>query len=91
LCRAGINIGDGKPWGGHFDRNANDFVFRDRARKQGDHGSFQIRGDVIGIATRSKISKAAIDNEPELPLLDRSGTTVLRKQPFPYCDHAADI
>jgi len=38
-----------------------------------------------------KISQAAIDNEPELPLTRRSETTVLRKQPFPMRSWLEDI
>jgi len=85
-ARAGINIGDGT-WGGHLiERND---VF-ETVQETGDHGSFNSWGRDRYWQRDQKISQAAIDNEPELPLLDAVETTVLRNNRF-RCDHGWDI
>ncbi|WP_246112861.1 PDZ domain-containing protein [Allorhodopirellula solitaria] len=85
-ARAGINIGDGT-WGGHLiERND---VFQ-TVQETGDHGSFNSWGRDRYWRRDQKTTQAAVDQSPELPLLDAVQTTVLRNNRF-RCDHGWDI
>ncbi len=85
-ARAGINIGDGT-WGGHLiERND---VFN-TVQETGDHGSFNSWGRDRYWRRDQQASQAAINDSPDLPLLDAVETTVICNNRM-RCDHGWDI
>lgn len=84
--RAGINIGDGA-WGGHLIAGCDVF---DTVQETHDHGSFNSWGRDRYWRADRPATQAAVDQDPNLPLLDAVQTTVIRDSRF-RCDHGWDI
>ena len=85
-ARAGINIGDGA-WGGHLIERCDVF---DTVQETHDHGSFNSWGrDRFWHSDRSA-SQKVVDENPDLPFLDATETTVIRNSRW-RCDHGWDI
>ncbi|WP_444794552.1 right-handed parallel beta-helix repeat-containing protein [Saccharicrinis sp. GN24d3] len=85
-ARAGINISEGT-WGGHLIERCDVF---ETVQETHDHGSFNSWGRDRFWHKNRNYSQEMIDEDPNLPFLDATETTIIRDSRW-RCDHGWDI
>ncbi|WP_430931209.1 PDZ domain-containing protein [Saccharicrinis sp. 156] len=85
-ARSGINISEGT-WGGHLIERCDVF---ETVQETHDHGSFNSWGRDRFWHKNRNYSQEMIDEDPNLPFLDATETTIIRDSRW-RCDHGWDI